>query len=435
MIAYILAIAVINLALGFAVAVYLGKHQAAPPVVNYESFGDLFPPETSTSPTATTPRASAGDPIEEAAEVAGPPEEPPVDEAESEPPVQEVAWPPQADLEDLEATLGRLSSDVAAYQRKVMELETELRRNLNQPRPEVVTACLGRLEEALEPYLVDRNKHHRRFGELCGESAALAPLADWVQNALNRQDKDVTALRNAIAEFDPAVNLAEGCQFLHGRTLRLQEGNHGFRDALGKTTAELLRHQETLNDFDMDAYRDEATGLPERAAMECWLQRHRQTEQQRAAPLSIVVIDVDLFGRLNEEHGCEVGDRVLRTLADLVRRQTTEPAMAFRYAGQRFGLVFPETPAESAVKAAERLRQTVEEIRFTHGEQEFRMALSCGVTQAKPEDSVEVLLARTEETLQEAKRYGGNRTFLRDGQYPAPVAPPHVDVEPREIEV
>jgi len=439
-VSFVLAVAVFNLALGFAVAVYLGKHKAAPQVVNYESFGDLFPPQTPATDAVAAPQPSAVEPAKEpveetAEETIAPPEEFPAAEAESEPLEEAPEWPPQAELEDLEATLVRLSDDVAAHQQKVLELETELRRNLQQPRPEPVSACLGRLEEAVEQYVVDRNKHHRRFGELCGGSAALAPLADRVQTAMNRQDKDVTALRNAIADFDPEVNLAEGCQFLHGRTLRLQEGNHSLRDTLGKTMAELLRHDEKSDATDFEAYRDEATGLPGRAALELWLHRHRQTDEQRAAPLSSVVIDVDLFGRLNEEYGCEVGDRVLRALADLVRQQTSEPAMAFRYAGQRFGLLLPETPAESAIKAAERLRQTVEEIRFTHGEQEFRMALSCGVTQAKPDDSVESLLRRTEETLQEAKRYGGNRTFLRDGQYPAPVAPPHVDVEPRDVEV
>lgn len=104
-----------------------------------------------------------------------------------------------------------------------------------------------------------------------------------------------------------------------------------------------------------------------------------------------------------------------------------------RFSGQRFFLLFPDGDARAATNGVEKVRQMIAKARFVRRDSESRLTVSCASTMAILDDTSASLITRVETALQEAKRYGRNRTFLHEGEYPAPVVPPQFTLDERRI--
>ena len=127
-------------------------------------------------------------------------------------------------------------------------------------------------------------------------------------------------------------------------------------------------------------------------------------------PLSVLMIDVDHFKKINDSRGHEVGDRVLGVLADACRRSLREQDVIGRYGGEEFVALLPETSREVAQEVAERLRENIEKLTVTSPQGAFSFTLSIGVaTVGTGMHHVHALIAAADDALYEAKRNGRNR--------------------------
>ncbi len=126
---------------------------------------------------------------------------------------------------------------------------------------------------------------------------------------------------------------------------------------------------------------------------------------------SVLMIDVDLFKLINDEHGHPVGDAVLREMAQLLRETLRTVDSLGRYGGEEFLAVLPHTGVEEARQTAERLRHQVQQHRFHAGDGEVRVSVSVGVATcpAPGIDSPEALLRQADIALYRAKDAGRNR--------------------------
>ena len=97
-------------------------------------------------------------------------------------------------------------------------------------------------------------------------------------------------------------------------------------------------------------------------------------------------------------------------------------------------MLFPDMPAREATGVVG-IRQQVEATQFRRDASSISVTVSCEVAESASHDTQAVLFERVEATLQEAKGYGRNRTFLHDGKFPAPVVPPVLPVETRTLAV
>jgi len=104
-----------------------------------------------------------------------------------------------------------------------------------------------------------------------------------------------------------------------------------------------------------------------------------------------------------------------------------------RIAGQRFLLVFPDTGPRAATSSMERIRQTVQQTTFYYDNQPLELTVSCGVVEARTDDTTSSLFDRAAKTLRESKRAGRNRTFMHNGREPNAVEPPVFEVKGREV--
>ncbi|MEF2277422.1 GGDEF domain-containing protein [Deinococcus sp. YIM 134068] len=124
-----------------------------------------------------------------------------------------------------------------------------------------------------------------------------------------------------------------------------------------------------------------------------------------AGPLSLITFDIDAFKNVNDTHGHPVGDRVLRDLADLARREARADDVLARWGGEEFAWLLPGVDLAAASRCAERLRAAVEAHDFGVG----RVTLSLGVAAWQSGDTPDTLFQRADDLLYVAKRGGRNR--------------------------
>lgn len=148
--------------------------------------------------------------------------------------------------------------------------------------------------------------------------------------------------------------------------------------------------------------------------------RQLRQEVERAKryeePLSLILLDIDNFKGYNDTYGHLEGDRVLAVLADVIRRNLRTADTAFRYGGEEFTIILPETEGENAVLVAERLRKGFEETVLSPlPRSEVHMTVSVGVAQYLPDELEDLFIKRADAAMYTAKTSGKNRVCL-DGE-------------------
>jgi diguanylate cyclase (GGDEF)-like protein len=161
---------------------------------------------------------------------------------------------------------------------------------------------------------------------------------------------------------------------------------------------------------------DGLTRLPNREALDRELDTLSKTSVWAfRAPFSLILCDLDYFKLVNDNHGHDVGDRILRRVAQSLQHQLRRTTPLYRYGGEEFVVVLEQTELDVAADVAERLRQTVRSMPFRIDSELLTITASFGVAQLIPDKdqhAIEVL-QRAEEALFEAKREGRDRVSVK----------------------
>lgn len=177
-------------------------------------------------------------------------------------------------------------------------------------------------------------------------------------------------------------------------------------DQLRRTTAAL----ETM------AHTDPLTGLNNRRMFNERLDEEVERVRRHEARLSVLLFDLDHFKAVNDQHGHDVGDAVLKTVAGCLRRVKRMTDVAARIGGEEFALLLPETGQQGALQLAQRLRLEIEssETRASNSEP-LRVTASIGVaTVSRDSHQAEALLKLADEALYDAKGAGRNRICVAE---------------------
>lgn len=155
---------------------------------------------------------------------------------------------------------------------------------------------------------------------------------------------------------------------------------------------------------------DTLTGLANRSRFDELIERAFAGQRQTSQPLSLLVIDVDHFKRINDDFGHEEGDRVLRRVAEALRDAAPRDIEVCRYGGEEFVLALPGHDIDAARSIAERLRVAVES-RL----EDLRITVSIGVAESRGQQAAgpRELFRAADDALYEAKRSGRNRSVAR----------------------
>lgn len=162
---------------------------------------------------------------------------------------------------------------------------------------------------------------------------------------------------------------------------------------------------------------DGLTGLPNRVWLLHSMPRLMDAVQRDGSSLSLALIDLDHFKRVNDEAGHRAGDRALRHVVTILREATEPGESLVRIGGQEFVLLL-SLPIGTAWERVDALRRHLLQRPFEpeRGAEPFRLSLSAGIA-AYPQEGVDLsrLLRRADQRLQQAKQEGGNRVVARDG--------------------
>jgi len=192
-----------------------------------------------------------------------------------------------------------------------------------------------------------------------------------------------------------------------------------MRASLQKANAKL---EEANAELARLAATDFLTGLLNRrqAAILFEHEIHRSRRSQK--PLTVLLLDLDHFKAVNDSHGHEAGDAVLKYVAAQLRSRLRASDIIARYGGEEFLLVLPESDLEGAARVAEALRQRLQENPLKHNDLTIRLSTSIGIVCLEPgqEAGQEALIRMADEAMYCAKNLGGNRVVLwnrvREGQ-------------------
>ncbi len=160
-------------------------------------------------------------------------------------------------------------------------------------------------------------------------------------------------------------------------------------------------------------YTDPLTGVYNRAALHSGFQREWKLARRQDLPLSILVLDIDHFKKINDSYGHAAGDEVLVKIADCLRKTVRSSDMIFRYGGEEFVILLSNTHPKGAELLAERLRLAIRSIDCRDIAQGLRITASIGVATLNPvEETAEQLLKRADEALYQAKRQGRDQVVM-----------------------
>ncbi len=158
---------------------------------------------------------------------------------------------------------------------------------------------------------------------------------------------------------------------------------------------------------------DELTGLPNRRAFLARAAEEHKAMVRHGTDLSLAMIDIDHFKRVNDTVGHEGGDDVLRGVADLFRRWFRESDVVGRVGGEEFAALLRETSAESAAEVVERLREAAEAMTVETSRGPVTVTLSAGVTSVSGADeSIDAAFRRADGLLYHSKGAGRNRVTI-----------------------
>jgi len=154
----------------------------------------------------------------------------------------------------------------------------------------------------------------------------------------------------------------------------------------------------------VEAILDPLTGLSNRKFMEVELEKLMLASKRYGDDLSLIILDLDHFKKVNNTYGHVTGDTVLKAISSLIKDTMRASDLTIRYGGEEFVVVMHHTASDKATKKAEILRQKIESLRLAElGES--GLTVSLGVTQFRKEDkSIESFISRADEALYKAKR-------------------------------
>jgi two-component system, cell cycle response regulator len=182
-----------------------------------------------------------------------------------------------------------------------------------------------------------------------------------------------------------------------------------------RTQVRNKRYTERLRDnvqmsIDM-AITDALTGLHNRRYMETHVGALVGQALSRGKPLTVLVLDIDYFKAVNDTHGHDAGDEVLREFALRLRKSIRGIDLACRYGGEEFVVVMPETDLAVATMVAERLRRRIasEPFPIQQGARAIEVTISIGIAGLTGTDTAASVIKRADQALYRAKRDGRNR--------------------------
>lgn len=158
---------------------------------------------------------------------------------------------------------------------------------------------------------------------------------------------------------------------------------------------------------------DGLTGLNNRTFWQEQFELEFKRTQRNQAPVSLIMLDIDHFKKINDTYGHQAGDAVIKSLATIIKNACRETDCCGRYGGEEFTVLLPDTRADCAQLVAERIRNTAEQSLLEFADKHIRFTVSLGIAQyANCYQTPQLWLEQADRALYQAKKHGRNQLQL-----------------------
>lgn len=224
---------------------------------------------------------------------------------------------------------------------------------------------------------------------------------------------DLASLKNQVKSQIDHIKQALDAYQQSAKAFSLGDQLAALSEKIKALEVESVNNRNNLESQRQKALRDPLTELPNRQAYNERAAIEVQRWQRYNRPLSIAVFDIDFFKKINDTHGHQAGDRVIKVIGRSIAKRLREVDFFCRFGGEEFVALLPETSAEAALPLLDKIRNAIAKAEFNYKDQPMNITLSIGVTEFKPKDTLDTAFERADQALYQAKSNGRNQVKMQ----------------------
>lgn len=221
--------------------------------------------------------------------------------------------------------------------------------------------------------------------------------------------ESLETLSEALARGINPQDLQPALSAVAKATQAMTKENLVLASQLATSTTEITQLKFDLEDMRIQALTDGLTGIANRKCFDLEIETAIQFAKDENVPVSLLMLDIDHFKVFNDTHGHQVGDQVIKLLADILKDSVKGQDTPARYGGEEFSIILPETPLQGAVGLAEALRNRIVKrplVNKSTGASFGKITISVGAAQHLADETSEDFIARADKALYGAKNAG-----------------------------
>ncbi|MBN2296723.1 MAG: diguanylate cyclase [Pirellulales bacterium] len=317
---------------------------------------------------------------------------------------------------------------------RAMEIDSRLRA-CDTPDLEIIRTCAGLLKEDCETYLTEQEEATEKIRDRLEEFGELKSLAEDIELSNMEQAAQIETTLNNLAFMDLESDLEAAKSRLLEELSNLREARHKLRDGQDMVFLKIAKSENRMDQIHKALFHDRLTGVRSHVGLEATIHEWWESGKQKTSQMSAALFDMDAFSDVNKLHGPAIGDKILADIGQFIDNRIGSGDLLGRYAGQRFMLVTLDKGPRASTKDAEFIRQSVERTIFEADGVGFNLTMCGGYTEIKPEDTPQEFMERLEMSMKKAKTKGPNHAFFHGGRDPEIVQSPDLRAVDRRVKL
>ncbi|MGZ3772585.1 MAG: GGDEF domain-containing protein [Bdellovibrio sp.] len=302
--------------------------------------------------------------------------------------------------------------------RKVRAKLDSFAQELVKSNPETSEKELFKLRQFISSYRIDEYTYvqntfddfKRIIWDFADHLSEEAHIEDSAQGDINQsleqlreavESNSIEELRTKSRDF---INFYLKHQSAHNE--RRSKRMDSIKKNLSTIKRQLMEANQTMR-------KDHLTGAHNRRSYDEQVRRYLQLHEIDKDPVSLILLDIDFFKKINDSYGHDIGDFVLKECVRLLQESfTREEDFIARVGGEEFAVILPGCNCETAVKMAEEAMARIRKEVFVHEKFQIRFTISLGIAEIAPDESTDSWYKRADEALYESKQTGRNKWTL-----------------------